>query len=141
MSDELRYKEPGRAPEPNIPRMGRPPGACGLRESEQELCYEQVFGRKIRVDQDTYKGLGRAGDVRSGSFGPTPRPEDDPTFFKSLKDTPTFTRFCSSLKTPPAVSPHERRAAAARRNAEKDVDKDRSLVASLDLPVPPGYED
>lgn len=85
--------------------------------------------------------LGGQGTSVLGAVGPPPRPEDDSSFFKTLKDTPTFTRFCNSLKTPPAVSPHERRAAAARRNAEKDVCIDRNLVASLDLPELSGYED
>lgn len=116
-----------------MPRLSRPVGICGLRESDQELSYEQAMGRKIRVDNNTYDGLGRAGDL-SSTFGPPRRPEDDPAFFKSHKDTPTFIRFCSSLPAKPAVSPHERRAQEMHNNRAQELQRDRELVASLAAP-------
>lgn len=33
--DEIRFKQPTTAPEPGMPRLGRPINTCGLRESDQ----------------------------------------------------------------------------------------------------------
>lgn len=138
--DYIVSKPSGHASEPPLPRLFRPgPGIQGLRESDVEMTYERAMGRKVRVGQDTYKGYGRAGDM-SLRYGPTHRPEDDPTFFKSLKDSPTFLRFCDSLPAKPAVSPHDRRAMSLRRAHESEVDKERQLVASLELPDPEDQE-
>ena len=60
----------------------------------------------------------------------------DPTFFKTLKDTPTFIRFCTTLPAKPAVSPHERRAAQMRRMHEAERERDRQLVTGLKLADP-----
>jgi hypothetical protein len=122
-----------------MPRLSRPVGICGLRESDKELSYEQAMGRKIRVDSSTYDGLGRAGDL-SSMFGPPRRPEDDPNFYKSHKDTPTFIRFCNTLPAKPAVSPHERRAQEMHNNRAQELQRDRELVASLQLADPDGEE-
>ncbi len=88
------------------------------------------MGRKIRVDLTTYRGAGRAGDL-STSFAPPRRPEDDPTLFKTLKDSPTFTRFVNSLPPKPAVGPHQRRAEELRRAQQAELAAERQLVASL----------
>jgi len=64
----------------------------------QELAYEHAYGRKVRVNSATYRGTGRAGDL-SQSFAPAKRPEDTGSFFKNLKDSPTFTR-CVCLVLP-----------------------------------------
>ncbi|KAF5838198.1 hypothetical protein DUNSADRAFT_3247 [Dunaliella salina] len=126
-------KVPETYPEPGMPRSRRPPGATILRESDQELSYEHAFGRKVRVNSATYRGTGRAGDL-SQSFAPTKRPEDTGSFFKSLKDSPTFTRFVSSLPPPPSVSPHQRRAQEMQRLQAAERNADRMLVSSLRLP-------
>mmetsp|Transcript_14106 Transcript_14106/g.30586 ORF Transcript_14106/g.30586 Transcript_14106/m.30586 type:complete len:283 (-) Transcript_14106:418-1266(-) len=133
--DDVRFKEAQHAPEPAMPRLSRPVGLYGLRESDQELSYERAMGRKVRVDHMSYHGTGRAGD-KSTSFAPPARPEDDPVFFKTLKDSPTFIRFCSTLPPKPAVSPHERRAASMQRANAREMDQERQLVASLQLPDP-----
>ena len=57
--------------------------------ASQELSYEHAFGRKVRVNLDTYRGRGRAGDL-SQTF--EKRPEDSGTFFKNIKDSSTYTR-------------------------------------------------
>lgn len=135
--DDQRNREAGRAPEPPLPRLGRlgrPPGINSLRESDQEISFERLFGRKHKVDQGVYQGQGRAGD-KTGTFGPPARPEDDPDFFKSLKDTPTFIRFCSTLPAARlSVSSHERRRVQQWQDAERAVDVERRLVASLNFP-------
>ena len=130
---DVRFRQAEHAPEPPLPRLSRPPGTTILRESDTELSYERAMGRKVRVGHDTYGGMGRAGDM-SLRYGPTYRPEDDPTFFKTLKDSPTFLRFCGTLPAKPAVSPHERRAMSLRKAQESEVDRERQLVASLNLP-------
>ena len=118
-----------------MPRLCRDPGVpVYLRETSQELSYERARGRKIRVQQGSYLGSGRAGDM-SVSFAPPRRPEEDATFFKSLKDTPTFLRFCNSLPAKAAVSPHERRADELRRIQEREKQKERELVSTLELPA------
>jgi len=126
-------KIPETLPEPAMPRSSRPPGATILRESDQELSYEHALGRKVRVNSATYRGTGRAGDL-SQSFAPTKRPEDTGSFFKNLKDSPTFTRFVSSLPAPPSVSPHQRRAQELQRLQAAERNADRMLVSSLTLP-------
>lgn len=55
----------------------------------QELSYEHAFGRKVRVNLETHRGRGRAGDL-SQTF--EKRPEDSGTFFKNIKDSSTYTR-------------------------------------------------
>lgn len=99
----------------------------------QELSYERAMGRKIRVGQESYRTTGRAGDM-SYLTGPQPRPEDEPAFFKTLKDSPTFIRFCNSLPAKPAVSPHQRRAESMKRQQEMERHRERTLVAGLQLP-------
>lgn len=121
----------GHYAEPAMPRLSRPAGATILRESDQELSYERALGRKIRVGMDTYRGSGRAGDL-SQSFAPPRRPEDDAVFFKSLKDSPTFTRFVASLPAKPAVGPHQRRAEELRRQRMTELAAERQLVETLD---------
>lgn len=132
---EIVYRPPGHASEPSMPRLLRPPGITGLRETDQELSYAREMGQKVRVGQESYRTTGRAGDM-SLRYGPTHRPEDDPTFFKSLKDSPTFLRYCNSLPAKPAMSPHERRDMSLRRQYESEVNRERELVASLHLPDP-----
>ena len=127
------FGESGSADEPALPRLSRPPGATGLRESDKELSYERAMGRKVRVGQGTFQGSGRAGDM-SISFAAPRRPEDNAGFFKSLKDTPTFLRFCNSLPNKIVVSPHERRAAELQRNQNQETQRERDLVATLALP-------
>jgi hypothetical protein len=105
----------------------------------QELSYERAFGRKIRVGLQSYRGSGRAGDL-SHSFAPPKRPEDDSTFFKTLKETPTFIRFMASLPPKPTVSAHQRREEELRRNHEAELAAERKLVASLTLDVEDGLE-
>eukprot|EP00798_Chlamydomonas_sp_ICE-L_P020176 gene20176-26912_t len=134
-ADHLVYREASHAMEPPLPRLLRPSGITGLRESDKELSYERAMGQKVRVGQDSYKLSGRAGDM-SLRYGPTHRPEDDPNFFMSLKDSPTFLRFCDSLPAKPAVSPHERREISQRKQYDAEVDRERQLVASLNLPDP-----
>ena len=132
---EARFRESNRLSEPLLPRLGRPEGISNLRESENEFSYERALGRKIRVDTNSLKGQGFAGD-RSGGFGPKARPEDDPFFFKSLKDTPTFIRFCSTL--PPnrsTVSCHERRAQQQRSQIEHERERMKAEVATLTFEV------
>ena len=125
----------GELQQPALPRLGRPSGITGLRTSDRELSYEVAMGRKVRVDGATYRGQGRAGDA-TGTFAPPRRPEDAPVFFKSLKDTPTFIRFCNTLPARPAVSPHERRVAEHHRQAEAELAKEQALVAALQLDDP-----
>ncbi len=115
-----------------MPHRACPPGMSGLRESKVELQYEQAMGRKVRVGPETYRNRGRAGDM-TRSFAPPRRPEDDPSFFKSLKDSPTFIRFCNSLPAKAAVSPHERRMQELQRGHEVELQRERALVASLDV--------
>ncbi|KAG1659230.1 hypothetical protein FOA52_008999 [Chlamydomonas sp. UWO 241] len=122
-------------PQPGMGRLSRPVGIDGPRESGVETSYERAMGRKVRVEADGYHGSGRAGDM-SGLFGAPKRPEDDATFFKSLKDTPTFIRFRDMLPPAPSVSPHVRRQQELRRNAVAEVDRDRELVAALALADP-----
>ena len=119
--------------EPAIPRLARPPGASGLRESDEELSYERAMGRKIRVNPVTYQGSGRAGDT-SILYSSPGRPEDDAGFFKSLKDTPTFLRFCNSLPAKAAESPHVRRAEQLKRIQAQERQRERALVSTLQLP-------
>jgi hypothetical protein len=129
---EARFKESNRLSEPSLPRLGRPEGISNLRESDNEFSYEKAFGRKIRVSPNDLQGKGYAGD-QTGSFGPKARPEDDPFFFKSLKDTPTFIRFCSSLNTSrvSSMSSHERRALQQKREKDQEREKMRAEVAVL----------
>lgn len=128
-------------PEPGLPRLLRPPGVNGLRETDKEIVFEQSMGRKVRVGQDTYNGNGRAGDKSLVYGAPKKVEELDPKLFKTLKDSPTFLRFCSTLPAAPSVSPHTRRAAGAERSAAAARDADRSLVATLTVPLPEGCDD
>jgi hypothetical protein len=48
----------------------------------QEFHFESTMGRKVRVGQRDYRHTGRAGDL-SLRYGPTSRPEDEPSYFKS----------------------------------------------------------
>jgi hypothetical protein len=95
--------------------------------------YDRAMGRKVRLDLNTYRGRGRAGDL-SQSFAPPRRPEESPAFFKNLKDSPTFIRFCSSLPPRAVVTPQEHRTAELKRNHAAEVQRERELVASLTLP-------
>lgn len=134
---EARFKESDRISEPSLPRLGRPEGISSLRESVDEFNYERAFGRKIIIDPSSLKGRGYAGD-KTGGFGPKGRPEDDPFFFKTLKDTPTFIRFCSSLNTSKAssaVSSHERRAFQQKREKELERERMQAEVATLTFEV------
>lgn len=70
----------------------------------------------------------------SVSYSGPPRPEDDAGFFKSLKDTPTFLRFCNSLPAKAAVSPHVRRAEEIKRIQDQERQRERELVSTLELP-------
>ncbi|GAX80136.1 hypothetical protein CEUSTIGMA_g7574.t1 [Chlamydomonas eustigma] len=133
VSDEIRFKASGHEREPAMPRLSRPIGTKGLRESDQELMYDRAMGRKVRLDLTSYRGRGRAGDL-SHSFAPPRRPEEEPNFFKSLKDSPTFIRFCNSLPPRAVVTPHERRTAELHRNHASEVQRERELVATLTLP-------
>lgn len=99
----------------------------------QELSYERCFGRKCRVGLDTYRGSGRAGDL-SLSYAPPKRPEDDALFFKTLKDSPTFTRFVKSLPPTPAVGPHQRRAEQVKQAQQAERRAEQQLVAGLPQP-------
>ncbi|KAG2445982.1 hypothetical protein HXX76_000585 [Chlamydomonas incerta] len=131
--DDVRFREAESAPEPNLPRLGRPEGINGLRESgDQQYQFESSLGRKIRVGQESYRGAGRAGD-RSLVYGAPTRAEDDPTYFRSMKDSPTFTRFCNSLPAKPAVSPHQRREEGMRRAAEEERRREAELVGTLNI--------
>lgn len=133
--EEVRYARSASAPEPGLPSLGRlGPGLTCLRETDKELIFERVMNRKVRVDQGSYRGLGRAGDT-TGSLGAPVRPEVlDPSLYKTLTDSPTFIRFCNSLPPKPAVSPHQRRADAARRMYEAERNQERDLVSKLDIP-------
>lgn len=134
--EDVRFREPGRAPEPAMPRLSRPIGICGLRESENELSHERSLGRKVRVDQHSYRGRGRAGDLSTVQSAPLAPQDADPNFFKTLRDSPTFIRFCNTLPPKPAVSPHERRALQVQRAHQQERERDRQLVSSLQLADP-----
>uniref|UniRef100_A0A7S0VA26 Uncharacterized protein n=1 Tax=Polytomella parva TaxID=51329 RepID=A0A7S0VA26_9CHLO len=126
--------------EPSVPRLQRPSSEMtAYRESTGEIVFERAMGRKIRIGIDTYAGAGRAGDFRSGTLGPAARVEDTSGFFRQLKDTPTFMRFCKSLPPLGQKDLGGRRiqlAVAARR---KEMAVERGLVASL--PSLPGGSD
>ncbi|EFJ50584.1 hypothetical protein VOLCADRAFT_103801 [Volvox carteri f. nagariensis] len=130
--DEVRYRPAGAIPEPPLPRLGRPDGITGLRETDKEVNFEATMGRKVRVGQDSYRGSGRAGD-RSLVYGAPQRVEDDPSYYRSMKDAPTFVRFCNSLPPKPAVSPHQRRDEGARRQAEQERRREAALVSTLTI--------
>ncbi|KXZ56017.1 hypothetical protein GPECTOR_2g1569 [Gonium pectorale] len=130
--DDVRLKPAATAPEPPLPRLGRPDGITGLRESDKETQFDVSLGRKIRVGQDTYRGTGRAGD-KSLVYGASARVEDDPTFYKTMKDTPTFSRFVNSLPPKPSVSPHQRREDGLRRQAEQERRREAALVSTLNI--------
>lgn len=139
--DHIANRASGGLPEPGLPRLLRPPGITGLRESERETVFEQAMGRKVRVGQETYNGSGRAGD-KSLVYGAPKRPEElNPGLFRTLKDSPTFLRFCSTLPPPPSASPHARRAAGEQRVAAAAKEADRTLVASLVAPMSEGVDD
>lgn len=118
--------------EPPLPRLGRPEGITGLRESDKEVQFEMMLGRKIRVGQESYRGTGRAGD-RSLVYGTSARVEDDPTYYRSMKDSPTFVRFCNSLPQKPGVSPHQRREEGMRRQTEQERRREAALVSTLTI--------
>ncbi|KAG2482972.1 hypothetical protein HYH03_018149 [Edaphochlamys debaryana] len=130
--DDVRYRPAGAASEPPLPRLGRPEGITGLRESDKEMGFESSLGRKVRVGQESYKGMGRAGD-RSLVYGAPARVEDDPTYYRSMKDSPTFVRFCNSLPAKPAVSPHQRREEGLRRQADQERRQAAALVSTLNI--------
>ncbi|GLC43829.1 hypothetical protein PLESTB_000912700 [Pleodorina starrii] len=130
--DDVRYRPAGALPEPPLPRLGRPDGITGLRESDKEVVFDATLGRKIRVGQESYRGTGRAGD-RSLVYGASGRVEDDPTYYRSMKDAPTFVRFCNSLPPKPAVSPHQRREEGVRRQAEQERRREAELVSTLTI--------
>ncbi|PNH04988.1 hypothetical protein TSOC_008796 [Tetrabaena socialis] len=138
-SDEVRFRPAGAAAEPPLPRLGRPEGITGLRESDKETQFEASLGRKIRVGQDSYRGAGRAGD-RSLVYGAPARAEEDPTYYRSMKDSPTFVRFCNSLPAKPAVSPHQRRDEGMRRAAEEERRRAAALVSTLNIEGVPDDE-
>lgn len=131
-SDEVRYRPAGAMAEPSLPRLARPEGITGLRETDKEVNFEVAMGRKIRLGQDSHRGTGRAGD-RSLVYGAPARVEDDPTYYRSMKDAPTFVRFCNSLPPKPAVSPHQRREEGTRRQADEQRRREAALVSTLTI--------
>ncbi len=137
--DDVKFRPAGSLPEPPLPRLGRPDGITGLRESDKEAQFESQLGRKVRVGQDSYRGLGRAGD-RSLVMGAPARVEDEPTYFRSMKDSPTFVRFCNSLPPKPAVSPHQRRQEQLLRQAEAERQRAAELVSTLNIDGVPDEE-
>jgi hypothetical protein len=68
--DDVRFRQSDSAPEPNLPRLGRPEGISGLRESSTELTFEKSTGIKVKVGPHAYTGLGRAGACGDGAVGP-----------------------------------------------------------------------
>lgn len=119
-------------PEPMLPRLGRPSGISGLRGQTEELEFERYIGRRGKTAPGQLRNSGRAGDL-SLTFGPQARCEDDPRFFKTAKDSPTFLRYCSSLPAPSAVSPLLKHSAGERRRADLAAARERQEVAALRL--------
>eukprot|EP01026_Neomeris_dumetosa_P043013 TRINITY_DN3590_c1_g2_i1.p4 TRINITY_DN3590_c1_g2~~TRINITY_DN3590_c1_g2_i1.p4 ORF type:complete len:153 (-),score=11.54 TRINITY_DN3590_c1_g2_i1:80-538(-) len=98
-------------PEPDIPRLYRPPNMSCLRESDKEFVFEKEMGQKVRVEQSTYKKTGRAGDLTI-TYGASPRVEESETYYRKRIDSPTFRRFVETInakKSDRVISPHERR--------------------------------
>ena len=87
--------------------------------------------RKIRVTRETFYGSGSAGDL-SKRTGAEPRVEDERDFRQQAVDSPTFKRFCQSLAAKPAVSPHQRRADAAKQAQAAAVQAAAQDVVQLD---------
>ena len=58
--------------------------------------------------------------------------EDERGFRQQAVDSPTFKRFCQSLAAKPAVSPHQRRADAAKQAQAAAVQAAAQDVMQLD---------
>lgn len=132
------YGAPGTKPFGGLaddPGASRPPLARGFTAAatsqQGPVPLEPVIPRLRKVSPEQYYGTGAAGDM-SQSFAPAKRPEDlNPKFYNTLKESPTFLRFVASLPPKPQVSPHQRHAAAARRQRVEEVAAEKKLVASL----------
>ncbi|GMH40977.1 hypothetical protein BSKO_08887 [Bryopsis sp. KO-2023] len=119
-------------PEVPIPRLGHHNGWNCLRESDREMEFERVLGRKVRLDYQSLKSTGYAGDL-TNTYGAAKRSEDDPTFFRIAVESPTFVRFMTNLPANSETSPHKRREMWFRQREESQRLEDAKLVESLGM--------
>mmetsp|Transcript_30588 Transcript_30588/g.72817 ORF Transcript_30588/g.72817 Transcript_30588/m.72817 type:complete len:306 (+) Transcript_30588:878-1795(+) len=124
--------DPGHMDLPPLPRLAHPGGMHAAAEGGGAyLSLEREFARKARCVPEMYRGLGRAGDL-SATCGCPRRPEDEPSFYRTPKDSPTFVRFLNSCEPPPPV-PHSVRRQLWYEQRDRDARQaEIDLVRELD---------
>uniref|UniRef100_A0A383WIS8 Uncharacterized protein n=1 Tax=Tetradesmus obliquus TaxID=3088 RepID=A0A383WIS8_TETOB len=110
-----------------------PAGGSTLLGSSSRALQQLQYTAQLQAAQ----ALQPAGDLASGRTGVAPRVQDDPNYFRTLKDPPAFQRFCTTLQQQQqqrqqgAASTAARHAAALSMRQRAAEAQARQEVAAL----------